>query len=329
MPFQVSLNVLNQVLGVVTITLFNVEIIDPYATTIELVASVVAGRLEGHTINWVLAAGDPVQFITPTDQLTTTVDLMGVHTDRIFQFQVDLGRRSQHIYLVKYWGTITELLPFTEVNNITPIQYSASVPNVDCSSIKGVQSTLDTDIYGIGVDNPSAPMLIWQLPQDTTNLQLVTVEALLNGVWTSVLTLTPTDPQLLGNPIVGSWYRIKTTYKIDNQYHELISCNYYFTIDESAHNTYIDEIYSNIEYNIIYENPVYFSISNTNSLTNEIVSEWVGNQANIINNVSTVYFSLLNADSITNEMVSECVISEGNSINPITVVYLSGIIIGV
>ncbi len=330
MPFQVSLSIASNKVFRILLGVDPSDIFAPCLQTLSLAANVTSGRIYGHTFLWELASGASVLFTSPVNQLSTTCDLLGVSTDRTFNFWVDKNRPSQQLYHLYYWGTATETTPTCISNNI--ISEEVNIPNntPDCSSICGVQAIFNsTNPVGQSIINPSNINLIWNLPTGIVGLYSIIVQQLVGGSWVDILSIMPTSPQVLSGITNHTYYRIKTIYVLDHRQYDQYSCNLYVSIDEANYNGYVDEILISQPSNILPQPVVNnFTLLTTDSVTNELVELWGGMGGNILPQPIVNNFILLTTDSVTNELVELWGGMGGNVIGKVSVAYFGGIVIG-
>ena len=295
MPFQVSLCASTSKLTKVT-TVMMPPFVSPCISSLTLTATVVSGQPGGHTFLWELASGSPVDFTSPVNQLVATCDLID-STDRTFYFWIDKGKPTQIRQIFMYVGTPTDMVDGVG-GNITPV-CTQDVLNgtISCASIIGTQSCALVDPSGTGAINPNNPVLRWSLPTGI-GLQYIEVQQDISGVWTTILSILPTDPQILNNATWGAYYRVITNYTIEGQYYKQYSCPYPLLIDFSTYNTYITD--------------VLYGGGNISPVTT--------NQVN---------YTLLSMDSLTDE-IHDMAILQGGNISPVTIIatYYAGTIIG-
>lgn len=324
MPFQVSLCVSTRNLGALTISLLNNEIYAPCTDTVDLIATFVSGHTNGHSFLWELAEGAQVIFTTPVNQLTASCSLIGVPTDRIFHFWVDKNRPTQELFILHFWGTITETTPFGGSNIFISSGLTIDNGSPNCATIIGTQAIFNSNPTGLGIINPTSIILVWQLPTNLIGLQSIQVEQDINGVWTSVLTLLPTDPQILTNATQNTYYRIKTVYLKDHQYYSQYSCVYDLLIDTSNYNAYIDDVLDTPSNIFKIASLLNFTLLTSDSVTNELVESRQNNNANVLTNFNVTNFTLADPLIIPEDLT----IYNSNYFNISSIVYLGGTTIG-
>jgi len=295
MPFQVSLCATTNITTVIAISL-RPDVFSPCIVSLDLIATVTSGRIEGHTLLWELHSGSQVVFTTPVNQLIATCTLLD-STDKVFYFWVDKGTSKEKYYVFNYYGTAIDYIYNQFANTLILSNSIITNGSPDCSTIAGTPAIFNANPAGQGVLNPTNLVLTWQLPLNTINLWSISVEQNISGVWANILNLLPTDPQILTNATNDTYYRIKTIYKIDNGYYSQYSCIYYLLINTADKNIYIDDI-------------LYNSFNNTTTAT-------------VLTN-----YTLLSTDSATDEIFDITTNYFGNTITPIVVVYYGGTIIG-
>ncbi len=328
MPFQVSLSVSLRNLRPISLQVIPSEIFNPCTDTVDLIATITSGVPNGHTFLWELLVGAQVLFTTPVNQLTASCSLLGVSTDRTFRFWVDKNRPTQQYFDLAFWGTITESTPLVGGNTLTTTGMLITNGSVPCSSIIGTQGQLVSDPTGSSAINPNNIILVWQLPSNTTGLVLLQVEQDIGGVWTTILSLLPTDPQILPSASQNTYYRIKTTYFIDGQYYVQYSCVYYLLIDLPTWNVYVDETIPNAGNSVVVNSLVSYTLITTDSITNELEELELLHAGNSVVVNSLVSYTLITTDSITNELEELELLHAGNSVVVTSVVYLGGTVIG-
>jgi hypothetical protein len=304
------------------------EIFNPCTDTVDLIATITSGDYHRHTFLWELLSGAQVIFTTPTNQLTASCSLMGVATDRIFRFWLDKDRSTEQFFDLEFWGTITEKFGVMGSNLITTDGLFIRDGSPLCASIRGVQGWLGSTSGGASVVNPNNIMLLWDLPVNQTGLALIQVEQNIGGIWTTILSILPSDPQVLQSASQDTYYRIKTIYKINNQLYGQYSCVYYLLIDTSTLNCYVDEMLLGMGNRLSVDSVTNFSLLTTDSVTNELDEYEPLHGGNRLSVDSVTNFSLLTTDSVTNELDESEPLHGGNRLVVTNVTYLGGIVIG-
>jgi hypothetical protein len=319
MPFQVSLCGAYTIISPVTIDIMS-TFMSPCVSSLTLTATVVSGNTRGHRFLWELASGSQVIFTSPVDQLVVTCNLTDT-TDRIFYFWIDKGKLNQVRQIFQYIGTPTDLIELKGGNATS--YYGQNIDAVSCASITGIQAASP---IGTVVVNPNNRILGWTLPANT-GLQYVEVQQDISGVWTTILSILPTDPQVLPNAIQGQFYRIKTNYLFDRQLYSSYSCPFLMLIDLADYNIYSMDLVTVYGGNATPKlGVVYYTQLSTDSITSEIVDliSLVGGNAT---SLSVVNYTLLSTDNVTSELVDLISLVGGNA-TKLTVTYFGGTLIG-
>jgi hypothetical protein len=328
MPFQVSLCGAYTIVSPVTIDIMS-TFMSPCVSSLTLTATVVSGHTRGHRFLWELAEGSQVVFTSPVDQLVVTCDLTD-KTDRTFYFWIDKGKLTQVRQIFHFIGTPTDLMETTGGAAIIYSTQDVLNSTISCASIIGTQSCTLVNPSGTGVVNPNTPVLFWTLPTGI-GLQSVEVQQDINGNWTTILSILPTDPQILTTATMGAYYRIVTNYTLEGHYYKQYSCPYPLLIDFSNYNAYITElIYGGGNISPTSPIQVNYTLLTTDSVTNElydIISISGGNISPY--STSQVNYTLLSTDSVTDELY-DTVVQFGANISPFTIsaTYFGGTVIG-
>lgn len=338
MPFQVSLCSAAYTPATFTVVMTNSPFISPCVTELTLTATVVTGYVGIHTFLWELYSGSPVDFTSPTDGLIATCTLVD-SSDRIFYFWIDKGTPLEIRQSYIYNGTPTDI-PSTDCGNIMPL-ISQDILNgsITCSSIIGTQIVST----GIATVNPNNVVLYWQLPTTYDDLQLmhylypytvitmqlVEVQQVINGNWVTVLSILPTDPQILTTATLGAYYRVVITYKVNNALYKQYSCPYPLIIDISNYNVYAADDLGRGCGNIMPQPTIINStLISSDSFTDEIHDAPLIFNGNIMPLPTIINYTLVNSDSFTNEIRDDITIFGGNIMPRPTIVYFGGTIIG-
>lgn len=319
MPFQVSLCVSVSNKAPITLLIDPNEVFAPCLQTATLKAIVISGRPEGHTFIWELVSGAQVIFTSDIHKLTTTCDLIDISSDRIFKCTVDKGRKTEKPYYLTFWGTATETSP-TVISNTTLIS-GLNILNSSptCLSIRETQAIFNSNPTGLCSINPNNKILVWDLPTNLNGLRSIIVEQIINGVWTDVLILSPTDPQVLHNATNKTYYRIKTIYMIEHLLYSQYSCVYYASIDEANYNGYIDEVL----------------IPMSNSLAPPQVTNYVLSNTDILDTLGLTISNSTTPSALTVYTLTSNIIDDNatlnisnSSLSPYNVTYYGGVVIG-
>ena len=326
MGFQVSLcATINSSLITVSI---RPDVISPCIVSLDLIATVTSGRASEHTFLWEQISGSQVVFITPVNQLFVSCTLLD-STDKVFYFWVDKGTAKEVYYIFNYRGTATETTALTGSNTFICNGLQIDNGSPICSTIFATQQLFIPPTSGSIVINDPNLVLRWNLPTNIVGLQGLQVEQIINGVWVSVLTLLPTDPQILLNAINNANYRIKTTYIIDGGRYSQYSCVYCAAINTANYNAYVDDIISSLGNNTVTTpGVVNYTLITSDMVTSELLDIIPVTGVNIIQGITTTLYTLITSDMVTSELLDIIPVTGVNTITRPVVVYLGGTTIG-
>lgn len=323
MPFQVSLCV-SSTQGMLGLSVPK-QFISPCATSLTLTATIISGRSDGHAFLWEVTAGAQVVFTSPTDQLSTTLDLP-TKTDRVFTFWVDKGTSIQQRFDFRYYATSTEIGPFYGGNTVVSdfdINVNWKSP---LASIFGTVALTSGNTVQI---NPSTDVLFWGTPLTPSGLVQYLVQHNVDGIWTDVATVAANQSRQYSGVQNHSFYRIVSVYILDKQTYYQPSSPYFVALNEADYSLYGDDVLFYSGSNAIsFTQLTNFNLVNTDSFTNELVD--INLQFGGVScNFSTVnYFTLLSTDSFTNELADMNTQYGSSTANFTSVVYFGGTVIG-
>jgi hypothetical protein len=327
MPFQVTLCVSDSVITPITVKVDPIEIFAPCSQTLTLEAVVISGRPEGHTFLWELVSGPQVVFITDVNQLTVTCDLLSISSDRIFKCTIDKERKIEQVHYFQFWATAVDRVLNQFGNKLITSDLFINNGTPTCNTIAGTQAIFDPTPQGQSYINSTNLMITWSLPANLSGLQSIHVEQDINGIWTNILDLLPTDTQILYNASNNNYYRIKTIYKIDNIFYSQYSCVYYLYINLANYNGYIDDKYG-WPSNAMSINITNYTLLNIESVSGQILDIMSTYGAQTLNITNVTNYTLLNLNSVSGELLDIVSMGGTHTLNITNVVYYGGTVIG-